>query len=117
MDSAPQLGPQDWSVRFETAHNFLAVKVTPDRLTVRALAATSPGSETFAEIDSVEIPRDCSWPAVDLSAVPATRINMDIMPGPLRPILLWGGTALLVVALALKLAKRLRRKASQRAQE
>jgi hypothetical protein len=112
MERAPRLGPQEWSARYETTQNFLVVQVEPGRLTVRALAATAPGGEAFAEIDSVEIPRNCSWPAMDLATIPVASINLDGTPKPLRPALLIGGGVLFVAALALKLARRRRKKAA-----
>jgi Calcineurin-like phosphoesterase len=107
-DRTPDLKPPEWSAHFATANTFLAVAVSSDRLVVRTLAATAPGSATYAEIDRVEISRDCGWPKVDLASVPDAAVNLDITPGPLRPALLWGGIGLLVLALTIKLARRLR---------
>ena len=44
--------------------HFLTVDVRPDKLTIKALRPPAKGS-AFEVFDTVEIPRDCGWPAAE----------------------------------------------------
>jgi len=51
-----------WSAKFEMTLHFLTVDVRPDKLTVKAWRPPAKGN-AFEVFDTVEIPRDCGWPA------------------------------------------------------
>ncbi len=107
----PRTGPQDWSERYEPTLNFLTVTVDGSRMTVRAFRPARQEGADFEMFDSVEIPRECDWPAVDLSSAPEVEYRYeDIRPNPLRVWLVAGGSVLLGLALIVKLARRVRRK-------
>ena len=52
----------NWSAKFEETLHFLTVDVRPDKLTVKAWRPPAKG-DAFEVFDTVEIPRDCGWPA------------------------------------------------------
>jgi hypothetical protein len=115
LDLKPR-GSPEWAGRFESTIHFLAVAVTPERLAIRALKPSAPGGAEFEVFDSVEIPRDCGWPAVDLAATPAVPYHLDeLRRNPLKLGLLVGGSALLALALALKLIQRARKRPAGKA--
>jgi hypothetical protein len=116
VERQPRIGPQEWSARYEPTLNFLTVTVGPEKLTVRALRPAGKDDAEFKAFDAVEIPRDCLWPAVDLAATPEVEHNYeDLRPNPLRRALLIGGSALLAVALGIKLVRRARRRPAGKA--
>ena len=60
-----------WTARFESTLHFLAVDVRPEKLTIRALRPAARGG-AFEVFDTVDIPRDCGWPAsLPVPALPA----------------------------------------------
>ena len=69
------------SAKFETTLHFLTVDVRPDKLTIKAFRPTAKGT-AFEVFDTVEIPRDCGWPA----ALPAPSSPAATAPAvPAKP--------------------------------
>jgi hypothetical protein len=114
LDRQPRSGSPEWAERFESTLHFLSVTVAPEKLTVKAFRPSKKAGAEFEVFDSVEIPRDCGWPAVDFAVMPPVAYNAeDLRPNPLKWALLGGGGALLLAALAIKIARRARRRKAQ----
>ena len=96
---------EEWSVKREGGLHFLTVKVSPDKLAISALKALPGGqAEVF---DSVEVPRDCGWPA---AAAASAKVSYGREHNPWKQRFVGGGIALLLLALGAAVVRRLARR-------
>jgi hypothetical protein len=90
-------GLKEYSVKFEAVLHFISVRVTPEKLTVTAHRPADTEGR-FEVFDTVEIPRECAW----ASTGETKKVLYGLKPNPWKRWTLYGGIALLLIALVAK---------------
>jgi hypothetical protein len=100
--------PGDFSAKFEPTYHFVTVKVTPEKLAIKAHEIVGD-AEKVELLDSTEIPWTPGPQEAELR-LPAGEVHYGRKPNPWKKPILYGGIALLVIALAAKAVQLSRRK-------